>query len=1057
MAEGPGTFAGTLENESRGAFRSAFGEDTGVERFLNTGLNGEYIPYGTTLQDTTKRLTSEVGDLLRGGASSVLGGTEEDYKFEPSVKGVRDIEGVGDAAAFATEGLASSLAHMATAAVSLPALIGSIGGDVAEQRAKNNSDGKRSLPDMGELAVGTAAALPSAILERFATKALLGGGSAGRSVGKGFGVQVGTESVEEGIESLGGQAGTKKGTDWGTVRDAMVAGGLVGSIPGAAQVALDANARRSSGDPEAEAEPEISEEEAAAQVREALGPQLREAGMTEEQIAAATPDFMAKAVERLTVRRAKDADPATALRRQRLDDRGPSTATTAAETVRTSEADIERSRAEAAREAERSIPTNERTADRKAKVDELLAALDAGDGATADRIVAELQAISAEPKGPPALPGIEEGRAKTLKDRSQYYEERAAELTEKGDTEGAAQAQALAEQARGDSQKLNVGDANTKAAAEQNSPEELQLSAPDKIAEPPRDPAMTEEEIAFSKRSNAARPQRTGAAGQEAERAKAIEAAERKVAGLERRQNTAKKEATRAKIQRNIDAAKDAAAALRLEQDAIQGDASKLAAREGGNATVRESETGRDREADAFTLAERQRQRVARLRERDGQDPVDDKPGSFEETKTPEFDTTGWAEGRPVEQEGEVFEHQEGAPDPVSGEAKPGDLMVRVRPMRRNQETGRMESDPNAEPFVVAADQFTSRDIPTRPRAQQERETRRGQDKLDPQNATFAETADDPSDKRDGTRSDRPQQGPGPRTDAPPKKGQGPQFREEDLKRAMDDLDEFMRKQKEEAAAQQEEAKSQRRSGRQEEQREDPNRREQKQRERRQQKDQKPTSNKPKRGGPNDAPTADADGYILSDAGGPIAFNPDTQKRDYAKLILELQQSDPDGRYEREIHPYATFSAGRGGSTGAITVRKVNHKADEGRSDFYTYSNPFMNPKLILGKETYGDLVNLLKQTTSLVSSSGGLLKNELKAVVQNARDVAEFVRSNWGKETDLSTKWEGVRKVANVVAFTNDEAIRYLAKLTNSEKLHDVRSWLHSSLGQREGRHDIP
>lgn len=154
----------------------------------------------------------------------VPGTTWEDVKRQP----------IQSVIPFALEQGIVSVPDMVAAVANLPAYVAARTGEIGQTRAENDQRGDATVED---LVTALPAAAASALLERFATRALVGLNAPVRTIGQVPGavgrsiVREGTtEAVQESIESVGETAGTRRGFSIAETAD-RAAAGFVGGAP----------------------------------------------------------------------------------------------------------------------------------------------------------------------------------------------------------------------------------------------------------------------------------------------------------------------------------------------------------------------------------------------------------------------------------------------------------------------------------------------------------------------------------------------------------------------------------------------------------------------------------------------------------------------------------------------------------------------------------------------------------------------------------------------------------------------------------------------------------
>ena len=154
----------------------------------------------------------------------VPGTTWEDVKRQP----------IQSVIPFALEQGIVSVPDMVAAVANLPAYVAARTGEIGQTRAENDQRDDATVED---LVTALPAAAASALLERFATRALVGLNAPVRTIGQVPGavgrsiVREGTtEAVQESIESVGETAGTRRGFSIAETAD-RAAAGFVGGAP----------------------------------------------------------------------------------------------------------------------------------------------------------------------------------------------------------------------------------------------------------------------------------------------------------------------------------------------------------------------------------------------------------------------------------------------------------------------------------------------------------------------------------------------------------------------------------------------------------------------------------------------------------------------------------------------------------------------------------------------------------------------------------------------------------------------------------------------------------
>ena len=156
------------------------------------------------------------------------GTTWEEVKASPAAKAIP----------FAVEQGLVSVPDMAMALTSLPVYVLARTGELAGARAEADL---RKEATIGDLVAALPGAAASALLEWLGARGILGIGDALKSrslrgvasaTGRGSAIEGGTEMGQEGIEHLTSRLGTATGVDAHEMADAMMAGGVAGSIFG---------------------------------------------------------------------------------------------------------------------------------------------------------------------------------------------------------------------------------------------------------------------------------------------------------------------------------------------------------------------------------------------------------------------------------------------------------------------------------------------------------------------------------------------------------------------------------------------------------------------------------------------------------------------------------------------------------------------------------------------------------------------------------------------------------------------------------------------------------
>ena len=154
----------------------------------------------------------------------VPGTTWEDVKRQP----------IQSVIPFALEQGIVSVPDMVAAVANLPAYVAARTGEIGQTRAENDQRGDATVED---LVTALPAAAASALMERFATRALVGLnapvraiGQVPSAVGRSIVREGTTEAVQESIESVGETAGTQRGFSIAETAD-RAAAGFVGGAP----------------------------------------------------------------------------------------------------------------------------------------------------------------------------------------------------------------------------------------------------------------------------------------------------------------------------------------------------------------------------------------------------------------------------------------------------------------------------------------------------------------------------------------------------------------------------------------------------------------------------------------------------------------------------------------------------------------------------------------------------------------------------------------------------------------------------------------------------------
>lgn len=218
----------------RSALTSLEGPVRGIQDAARTvGFTPREIrvgPGGVTTEtiDPNGSISPASSALIRRGEQATLGyvaGTSwEDVKRQP----------VQSIIPFALEQGIVSVPDMVAAVVNLPLYISARTGEIGQTRAENDGREDATVED---LVTALPVASASALLERFATRGLLGMGSPVRTIGQVPGAVVRstlregtTEAVQEGIESAGETVGTQRGFSVAETADRALAG-FVGGAP----------------------------------------------------------------------------------------------------------------------------------------------------------------------------------------------------------------------------------------------------------------------------------------------------------------------------------------------------------------------------------------------------------------------------------------------------------------------------------------------------------------------------------------------------------------------------------------------------------------------------------------------------------------------------------------------------------------------------------------------------------------------------------------------------------------------------------------------------------
>jgi len=190
--------------------------------------NGRFTVRQGTAADAAAVGSVSVQNTIRRGEQATLGyvaGTSwEDVKRQP----------VQSIIPFALEQGIVSVPDMVAAVVNLPAYISARTGEIGQTRAENDGREDATVED---LVTALPVASASALLERFATRGLLGMGSPVRTIGQVPGAVVRstlregtTEAAQEAIESAGETVGTQRGFSVFETADRALAG-FVGGAP----------------------------------------------------------------------------------------------------------------------------------------------------------------------------------------------------------------------------------------------------------------------------------------------------------------------------------------------------------------------------------------------------------------------------------------------------------------------------------------------------------------------------------------------------------------------------------------------------------------------------------------------------------------------------------------------------------------------------------------------------------------------------------------------------------------------------------------------------------
>lgn len=190
--------------------------------------NGRFTVRQGTAADAAAVGSVSVQNTIRRGEQATLGyvaGTSwEDVKRQP----------VQSIIPFALEQGIVSVPDMVAAVVNLPLYISARTGEIGQTRAQNDGREDATVED---LVTALPVASASALLERFATRGLLGMGAPVRTIGQVPGAVVRstlregtTEAAQEAIESAGETVGTQRGFSVSETADRALAG-FVGGAP----------------------------------------------------------------------------------------------------------------------------------------------------------------------------------------------------------------------------------------------------------------------------------------------------------------------------------------------------------------------------------------------------------------------------------------------------------------------------------------------------------------------------------------------------------------------------------------------------------------------------------------------------------------------------------------------------------------------------------------------------------------------------------------------------------------------------------------------------------
>lgn len=190
--------------------------------------NGRFTVRQGTAADAAAVGSVSVQNTIRRGEQATLGyvaGTSwEDVKRQP----------VQSIIPFALEQGIVSVPDMVAAVVNLPLYISARTGEIGQTRAENDGREDATVED---LVTALPVASASALLERFATRGLLGMGAPVRTIGQVPGAvarstlrEGTTEAIQEGIESAGETVGTQRGFSVAETADRALAG-FVGGAP----------------------------------------------------------------------------------------------------------------------------------------------------------------------------------------------------------------------------------------------------------------------------------------------------------------------------------------------------------------------------------------------------------------------------------------------------------------------------------------------------------------------------------------------------------------------------------------------------------------------------------------------------------------------------------------------------------------------------------------------------------------------------------------------------------------------------------------------------------